>query len=590
MDQQQQQQGKQPSPASSGTSLDKLSHPNLYSTSPGQFPGLPQRSPSNSSLHKSVHSHAHRSSFAENLRNHHAPPSPRTSRHPSFTQAAVQDLINHPPSSRQPNPKFAGRDWREVQVGELVALNTDEVRWVDLDSSVEEATMALVKGNAAGNCVLVKDGPQKKAVSTFDYRDLNAYLLAVVGLARPDDEHVALYDTIATRAREREAIPLRDIQPICRPEQLLSLPPETFLPGAIEVFGSGVHRMLIMSDEGEVTGVLSQLKLLEFFWNEGINFPTIDRLYPVLLRDLQIGSQRIISINADAPLAEALMLMSNEGLTSVAVIDNASNVVGNISSADVRLLTSAASLPLLQSSCMHFITVILSERGMEKGRDSVPVFYVNPYQTLAATVAKLVATRSHRMWVVESASPSPSAPATPLLGPVGQSTTAWSAGGNAAAMQSTSGQTTAVSGAAAAAGSNNNNNSSSSSSSNTAASPPASATAINTTTSTQAQQIQTSAPPSPLPMSSSVFSPTAGAGGSSASIPAAALPGAHLSGRLTGVISLTDILNLFARSSGLNPADPGEQRAMRRRSSSSSVRPSLDGDRERGRGSLDFRR
>jgi hypothetical protein len=293
---QQQQHGKQPSPASSGTGLDKLAHPNLHSTSPGQHPGLPQRSPSSSSLHKSVHSHAHRSSFAENLRNHHAPPSPRTSRHPSFTQAAVQELINHPPSSRQPNPKFAGRDWREVQVGELVALNTDEVRWVDMDSSVEEATMALVKGNAAGNCVLVKDGPQEKAISTFDYRDLNAYLLAVVGLASPEDEHVALYDTIATRAREREAIPLRDIQPICRPEQLLSLPPETFLPGAIEVFGSGIHRMLIMSEEGVVTGILSQLKLLEFFWNEGINFPVIERLYPVLIRDLQIGSQQIISI------------------------------------------------------------------------------------------------------------------------------------------------------------------------------------------------------------------------------------------------------------------------------------------------------
>lgn len=282
--------------------------------------------------------------------------------------------------------------------------------------------------------------------------------------------------------------------------------------------------------------------------------------------------------SADAPLAEALMLMSNEGLTSVAVIDNASNVVGNISSADVRLLTSAASLPLLQSTCMHFITVILSERGMEKGRDSVPVFYVNPYQTLAATVAKLVATRSHRMWVVESASPSPSAPATPLLGPVGTSTNTWSGGGNAAALQSTSGPTTAVAGAAAPAAGNSNNNS-------TSASPSVSATAINTSIQ---NQNQASAPPSPLPMSSSVFSPTTPGAAGSASIPAAALPGAHLSGRLTGVISLTDILNLFARSSGLNPADPGEQRAMRRRSSSASVRPSLDGDRSRG--SLDFRR
>src|SRR5690349_10545950 len=109
--------------------------------------------------------------------------------------------------------------------------------------------------------------------------------------------------------------------------------------------------------------------------------------------------------------------MHNEGLTSVAVVDHGLNVVGNISTADVKHLTNAASLPLLNSSCMSFISVILSERGMEHGRDSFPVFHVNPYSTLGHTVAKLVATKSHRMWVVESASPSPSAPATPLLQP-----------------------------------------------------------------------------------------------------------------------------------------------------------------------------
>lgn len=248
--------------------------------------------------------------------------------------------------------------------------------------------------------------------------------------------------------------------------------------------------------------------------------------------------------------------MCAEGLTSIAVVDNGQNVVGNISTADVRLLTSAASVPLLQSTCMHFITVILTERGMEKGRDSVPVFYVNPYQTLAHTVAKLVATRSHRMWVVESASPSPSAPATPLLGPVGGS-------GSAAAMASY------VSGAPnSGAGPNQTG-------SGDLSSPVVSATVITPSAN------QSSAPPSPLPMPTSAFSP-------SSSVPAAAMPGAHLSGRLTGVISMTDILNLFAKVSGLNPTDPGEQRARRRRSSSSSVRPSLDGGSVRG--SFDHRR
>jgi CBS domain-containing protein len=204
--------------------------------------------------------------------------------------------------------------------------------------------------------------------------------------------------------------------------------------------------------------------------------------------------------SSDAPLSEALTLMNNEGLTSVAVVDNGQNVVGNISTKDVRHLTSASNAPLLDGSCMHFISVILNERGVEQGRDAFPVFFVNTYSTLAHTVAKLVATRSHRMWVVESASPSPSAPATPLMMPqvVG------------------------------------------------------------------APQASVAAPSSPIP---------------TGAVPASAMPGARLSGKLSGVISLTDVLNIFAKFAGLHPADPGEQRARRRRSSSSSVRPSLDSSR-----------
>ena len=60
------------------------------------------------------------------------------------------------------------------------------------------------------------------------------------------------------------------------------------------------------------------------------------------------------------------------------------------------------------------------------------------------------------------------------------------------------------------------------------------------------------------------------------------MPGQHMSGRLSGVVSLTDILNLFARASGLHPTDPEEARRKRRGSSSSSksgVRGSLDSAR-----------
>lgn len=63
------------------------------------------------------------------------------------------------------------------------------------------------------------------------------------------------------------------------------------------------------------------------------------------------------------------------------------------------------------------------------------------------------------------------------------------------------------------------------------------------------------------------------------SVSASALPGASMSGHLTGVVSLTDVLNLFAKASGLNPVAPGEMRKHRRRSSSSSMRRSEESGR-----------
>ncbi|KIE01540.1 CBS domain containing protein, partial [Metarhizium majus ARSEF 297] len=375
-----------------------------------------------------------------------------------------------------------------------------------MDSSVEEATMALLKSKT--NVVLVRESSSlPAAVATFDYSDLNAYLLVVVGLSKPEAHQVELYNDIMLNAREGKNISMRQIQPLCRQEPLVGLPSNGNLAQAIEILGSGIHRILITNSLGNVVGIMSQLLMVDFFWNEGVNFPAVDRLYPIMLRDLGVGTQQVISVNSDAPLAEALILMNNEGLTSVAVVDNGQNVVGNISTKDVRHLTSASSAPLLDGSCMHFISVILNERGVEKGRDTFPVFFVNTYSTLAHTVAKLVATRSHRMWVVESASPSPSAPATPLMGPHGVVST---------------------------------------------------------------PQAPMATPTSAVP---------------SGAVPASAMPGAHLSGKLSGVLSLTDVLNIFAKYTGLHPADPSEQRARRRRSSSSSIRPSLDSSRP----SLDFR-
>lgn len=135
------------------------------------------------------------------------------------------------------------------------------------------------------------------ACGTFDYSDLTAYLLVVLGLATPNEEQIELYSDISKKAQMGTKIPLKDITVLTKKLPIITLSESSDLSKAIEIFGSGVHRILIVKEGTDhVVGILSQWKLVKFLWDNGRSFPMIDQLYPSILRDLQIGSHQIIAI------------------------------------------------------------------------------------------------------------------------------------------------------------------------------------------------------------------------------------------------------------------------------------------------------
>ena len=147
------------------------------------------------------------------------------------------------------------------------------------------------------NVVLIRENATSLvATSTFDYSDLNAYLLVVIGLSRPEGNQIQLFNDIMAKAQQGGRIALSEIQSICRQEPLIDVSAEGNLAHAIEILGSGIHRLLVTDASCAVVGILSQLRMIEFFWNEGVNFPTIDRLYSSPLRDLGIGTHHIVSV------------------------------------------------------------------------------------------------------------------------------------------------------------------------------------------------------------------------------------------------------------------------------------------------------
>lgn len=204
----------------------------------------------------------------------------------------------------------------------------------------------------------------------------------MTGLAYPADTDQAEVESILSRARNNQSIPLKDIKGLLgRKEPPAFLEHKDTLTKTVEIFGSGFHRIIVREvGSPDVVGVLSQLRLVRFFWQNMTSFRAVGELYQRSLKELDIGSHTVISIklvqcrpcsvrkltspsSGDKPLKEALLLMHNEGVTSLPVLDNHKNVIGNISHVDVKVRRAdcarlrlvntdfSFSLPRLPSLC-----------------------------------------------------------------------------------------------------------------------------------------------------------------------------------------------------------------------------------------------
>ncbi|AMD19826.1 HCL325Cp [Eremothecium sinecaudum] len=295
--------------------------------------------------------------------------------------------------------------WQNIELSQLVEQN--KLVYVNAEVSVEEAFNKLVEHNLTS--VPVERFPGDMECVTFDYNDLNSYLLLVLGKISVDDVEVT------KKCQSGQPVPVGRIVMLTPKNPFHKVPENENLSTVMGILGSGVHRVAITDPQGTtVRGILSQRRLVRYLWDNARLFSNLDTLLNSSLQCLGIGvldrhmpptsrQSRVISVLDHEPLVMALYKMHKERISSIAVINSQGMLLGNISVADVRHVTHTSQYPLLHNTCRHFISVILNNRGLEMGKDSFPIFHVYPTSSLARTIAKLVATKAHRLWIVQPA-------------------------------------------------------------------------------------------------------------------------------------------------------------------------------------------
>lgn len=238
----------------------------------------------------------------------------------------------------------------------------------------------------------------------LDFRDLVDYILIVCQNHGPDDVLIqkdptqALeWELILQRALLGKPVSARLTTDLSRKNPFYSVMPESPLSIAIDVMKSGIHRVNIMNEQSQVIGILSQTDILRFLASKT---EIMDSLGKLSLSELNIHKSPAISAHEDEMLHTALSKMRKNGISSIAITSHSGTLMGNISMTDIKYIFKHAKLGYLWKNCASFLRRILSEDGIERGKDRYPYFDVTLSADIRLVIQKLLATKTHRIWVV----------------------------------------------------------------------------------------------------------------------------------------------------------------------------------------------
>ncbi|KAI9567482.1 hypothetical protein HD554DRAFT_2205444 [Boletus coccyginus] len=327
--------------------------------------------------------------------------------------------------SAVPGPE-AGKwveSWTHVHARDLI---DSRIVAVDADCTVEDACDLLLKEGISCLAVRALPGAQTAAspyLGLFDFSDVNAFLtLAATRHTIPPHELKAnsRADQIMSAARSGH-VPVHLVSNLSEKNFLEILPYEATIVSLLGVFARGTHRVLVCSPSPSNTylGMVSDMGLLSWFSVYAERTPAFqscltNSLYALTLPSLHMYSS-VVAISSTAQVLDVMRLMSEQGVSSVAVVDEDSGtLLSAVSVTDIgKIVVPSQSNHILSTPVYQFIAQIKEPDGLTDGADKYPVYVVLPTSTLSYTIQKLLATNSHRLFVTDSdfslsSSPSPS--------------------------------------------------------------------------------------------------------------------------------------------------------------------------------------
>ncbi|KAL1759652.1 hypothetical protein FB107DRAFT_287631 [Schizophyllum commune] len=265
---------------------------------------------------------------------------------------------------------------------------------IDANASVEEACDKLLASNLP--CLVVESSsPSHPFSGLFDFSDVNAFLtIAATNHTYTQEQlHASPRVEKVVNAARAGSVPVRLVSNISEKNPLEVVAYDANIVDLLQVFSRGAHR-----DWSDFAGMVSDGRLLSWLQDFATKTRALEPFMACSLRELPLTSlhmfDAIIHCKTTDVVLDAMKLMSEEGVSSVAVIDDLERKAlhSAISVTDIgKIVVPAGSNQALSMPIHEFIKLAREPYGAEDGEERYPVYSVSSSSTLDFVIQKLLA-------------------------------------------------------------------------------------------------------------------------------------------------------------------------------------------------------
>jgi len=294
---------------------------------------------------------------------------------------------------------------------------------IDSTKSVEDGCKELVEHQFTSAPIIEKS--TGKIMGILDYRDLVAFILLVFSKDKDGSKHEIFLDydrgakikyivenaSKLSQEDENNKLSIHLLADLSLKNPTNTLLYNSPISKAVDIFSNGIHRLLLVKEDGSLYGILSQSDIAKYFASlfpiqipgqkkDSIKWDLGEK--PISLARPEFPE--VISVDRYATVMDALRVMYSSAVSSIAIVENMGTkklLRGNISMTDIKEVIKNNKWRLLWYPVGSFFEEIRKMQEFENnGLDKVPVYTVGIETSLIKVIQKIAVTKGHRIWII----------------------------------------------------------------------------------------------------------------------------------------------------------------------------------------------